>query len=108
MAKIEINKLSDNEIEFSWKTENNEKREIVLYIKESNENVNTKNTFDDLFDFIIDKLEKGENIDLPNEDDFKKNDTIINSIILAILEPLKDEIKKIQDEIKKLKINEQN
>lgn len=106
MAKIEINKISDNEIKFSWKTENNEKREIVLYIKENNENANIKNTFDDLFDFIIDKLEEGENIDLPNEDDFKKNDTIINSIILAILEPLKNEIKEIQDKISKLKINE--
>lgn len=101
MAKIDINNKLENKIVFSW-NDNNDKKEIILYIDQEEENKNIENPFDDLFDFIINKLEINEEIELPNKNEFEKNDNKINSIILAILEPLENEINKIKEKINKI------
>ena len=104
MAKIDINNKLENKIVFSWNEDNNCKEEITLYIdqEKGQEKEENKNPFDKLFDFIINKLEKGEEIELPDINKFKENDNKINSIILAILEPLKNEINEIKNKISKI------
>lgn len=87
-----------SEIELRW---NNNSQNMKINIKSSDNSC----SFDDLYDFIIDKIEKEYNNDIEvvlDSDKQFNEETRINEFSVGLKEIINKEIKEIQNEIKKL------
>ena len=91
---IKISKEGNEKIIFIW---NNGNKKIEIFIKEERDY--EKNSFDNLFDFIIECIENKENIEFEFDENIKKDDSRINNIAIGIVEICKKEINEIKKEI---------
>ena len=91
---IKVSREGNEKIIFTWL----DNKKIELFIK--NENDYNKNSFDHLFDFIIDCIQQRKTIEFEIADDINiDSDSRISNIAKGIIDICKKEIKEIENEI---------